>query len=155
MNETKRELIRDFSSYMESTQNIPPLTSKIFSYLLLDCGNGVTFDELIDVFNASKSSVSNSLNFLTQIKYIEYFTKIEDRKRFYRIVPNNLVMRLQNIKEMLGSERNLSSRLRAYKLENGHQPDELGIQKSDIYIDHLGQAVKQLGETIEKLKSLN
>lgn len=132
------------------------MTSKIYSYLLLDCGrNGVTFDELVEIFNASKSSVSNSLNFLTQVKYIEYFTKIEDRKRFYRIVPDNLVIRLKNIRDMLSNERGLSARLRDYKLEMGHDPKEMSILKSDIYIDHLEHAVNQLDKTIDKLKSLN
>lgn len=156
MDETKRQLIRDFSTFIESTQNLPPMTSKIYSYLLLDCGrNGVTFDELVEIFNASKSSVSNSLNFLTQVKYIEYFTKIEDRKRFYRIVPDNLVIRLKNIRDMLSNERGLSSRLRDYKLEMGRDPKEMSILKSDIYIDHLEHAVNQLDKTIDKLKSLN
>ncbi len=156
MDETKKELIREFSAYFESSHNFPPLTSKVYAYLLLDCESiGVTFDELTEIFNASKSSISNSLNFLTQIKQIEYYTKIENRKRFYRTVPNNLILRLQNIQEMLSNEKRLSEKLRTYKLEIQNNQNDLNILKSDIYIEHLESVVKQLNSTIEKLNNLS
>lgn len=156
MDETKKELIREFSAYFESSHNFPPLTSKVYAYLLLDCESiGVTFDELTEIFNASKSSISNSLNFLTQIKQIEYYTKIENRKRFYRTVPNNLILRLQNIQEMLSNEKRLSEKLRTYKLEIQNNQNDLNKLKSDIYIEHLESVVKQLNSTIEKLNNLS
>ncbi len=155
MNESKIELIEDFSSYYESVYNFPPLTSKIFSYLLLDCKReGITFDEIVEVFNASKSSVSNSLSFLTQLKYIEYFTKIDNRKRLYRISSGNVVMRLQKIHDMLLHEKQLSEKLKCYKKEKLDDPNEISIQKAEIYIEHLDNAVKQLSITISKLESL-
>lgn len=156
MDEDKRLLIRDFSNYFETTQKFPPLTSKIYSYLLLDCEKkGVTFDELVEVLNASKSSVSNSLNFLTQLKYIEYFTKLDERKRLYRIVPDNIVLRLQSIQEMLNNEKELTQRLMDYKLKRHKDPKEPSVLKAGIYIEHIELAVNQLTETINKLKSLN
>ena len=156
MDEDKKQLIRDFSNYFETTQKFPPLISKIYAYLLLDCEKkGVTFDELVEVLNASKSSVSNSLNFLTQLKYIEYFTKLDERKRLYRIVPDNIVLRLQSIQEMLNNEKELTRRLMDYKLKRHKNPKEPSVLKSGIYIEHLELAVNQLTETINKLKSLN
>jgi len=156
MDEDKRLLIRDFSNYFETTQKLPPLISKIYAYLLLDCEKkGVTFDELVETLNASKSSVSNSLNFLTQLKYIEYFTKLDERKRLYRIVPDNIIIRLQNIQEILNNEKELSRKLMDYKLKMNKNPEEPSIQKSIIYIEHLELAARQLTETINKLKSLN
>lgn len=156
MDEDKKLLIRDFSNYFETTQKFPSLISKIYAYLLLDCEKkGVTFDELVEVLNASKSSVSNSLNFLTQLKYIEYFTKLDERKRLYRIVPDNIVLRLQSIQEMLNNEKELTRKLMEYKLKRHKDPEESSVLKSGIYIEHLELAVKQLADTINKLKSLN
>ncbi|MGB6094636.1 MAG: transcriptional regulator [Moheibacter sp.] len=156
MDEDKKLLIRDFSNYFETTQKLPPLTSKIYAYLLLDCEKkGVTFNELVETLNASKSSVSNSLTFLTQLKYIEYFTKLDERKRLYRIVPDNIILRLQGIQEMLNNEKELTRKLMDYKLKKHKNPQESSIQKSGIYIEHLELAAKQLAKTIDKLKSLN
>jgi len=155
MNENKIELIEDFSNYYENAYNFPPLTSKIYAYLLLDCKReGITFDELTEVFNASKSSVSNSLNFLTQLKHIEYFTKIDNRKRLYRISQGNVLLRLQKIHNMLLQEKQLSEKLKCYKLDKLEDPNEISIQKSEIYIEHLDNAIKQLSKTITKLESL-
>jgi len=155
MNESKKELIEDLSCYFESAHNLPPLTSKIYSYLLLDCKReGITFDEFVEVFNASKSSVSNSLNFLTQLKYVEYFSKIDDRKRFYRVSSENVLMRLKKIHDMLMLEKQLSEKLKCYKLKKLEDSNEISIKKSEIYIEHLENAIEQLSTTIIKLESL-
>src|SRR5690625_6473178 len=98
MNEDKLELINDFSNYFEEIYKFPPLTSKIYSYLILDISKeGTTFDELVEVFNASKSSVSNSLNFLSQLDYVEHFTKIDNRRRFYRVASGSIIVRLKRL----------------------------------------------------------
>jgi len=156
MDEQLKELIEDFSKYFETTYNFPPLTSKIYAYLMLDCkNNGVTFDELVEVLNASKSSVSNSLNFLTQLKHIEYFTKIDNRKRFYRISSENLLIRLRKIHDMLVHERQLVERLRNYRQETCEGYYENSILKSGIYLEHLNHSITQLSGTIEKLETFS
>lgn len=155
MDEKKLELLRDFSSYFESAYNFPPLTSKIYTYLLIEIEReGVNFDELVEVFNASKSSVSNSLNFLTQINYIEYFSKIDCRKRLYRVAPENMLIRLQKISMILEQEKQLTEKFKSYALDLKTNPTDLSIQKCDIYTDHLESAVKQLNKTIKKLENL-
>lgn len=155
MNEKKVELIKEFSTYFESAYNFPPLTSKIYTYLLVELEReGVNFDELVEVFNASKSSVSNSLNFLTQINYIEYFSKIDCRKRLYRVTPTNMMTRLQKISDILSQERQLTEKFKSLALDTVENPEDLSIVKCDIYIDHLDSAVKQLNKTIKKLDNL-
>jgi DNA-binding transcriptional regulator GbsR (MarR family) len=42
-----------------------------------------TFNELVNYFKASKSSVSNSLNYLLQNKIIDYKTFTSERKRYF------------------------------------------------------------------------
>lgn len=155
MDEATRELVESFSNYFESYYNFPPLTSKVYSYLLLSCETeGTTFDELVEVFNASKSSVSNSLNFLNQLKYVEYFTKIEHRKRLYRITPNAILIRLERIHDLIQIEKNISEKYRAFLLEKNNNPKDIKIINSDIYIEHLENTVTQLTNTIQKLKSV-
>lgn len=156
MDDQLKELIEDFSKYFENTYSFPPLTSKIYAYLMLDCnGNGVTFDELVEVLNASKSSVSTSLNFLTQLKHIEHFTKIDNRKRFYRISSENLLIRLRKILDMLSQEKQLVERLKNYRLEICENSNDKSILKSDIYLEHLKTSISRLAQTIDKLEKFN
>ena len=120
---------------------------------MLDTGQeGVTFDELVETFNASKSSVSNSLHYLSQLKYIDHNSKIDSRKRYYKLSPGSLILRLQQIFEMLESEKLLSIKLKKYKLSQIKDPYDAHIQRSEIYVEHLDNATKQLSKTITKLK---
>ena len=65
-----------------------------------------TFDELVKFFKASKSSVSNSLNYLLQTKIIDYKTFTSDRKRYFFITDSFFRVYfgkvLDNVKELKG-----------------------------------------------------
>jgi DNA-binding transcriptional regulator GbsR (MarR family) len=151
----QKKLIKDYSSHFENTYQFPPLTSKIYAYLLVTYNQeGVTFDELVEIFNASKSSISTSLNFLTQIKYVEYHTKINNRKRFYRVSNTSTLKRLEKIHSVLSEEKHLTEELKYYLEKNSTTKDDLNLIKSDIYINHLENAILQLAKTIKKLTTL-
>lgn len=155
MNPDKIELIEDFSSYFENIYNFPPLTSKIYSYLILDTKReGITFDELVETFNASKSSVSNSLNFLSQLNYVEYFSKIDHRKRFYRVAPESMLVRLKRVSTILQHEKQLTCKFMNYLSESSEDGEANRVLKSEIYIKHLDSSIAQLENTIKKLESI-
>ena len=155
MDEEKKKLIEEFSVFFETAYQFPPLISKIFVYLLVDIDQaGVTFDELVEAFNASKSSISNSLHYLTQLKYIDQTTKIDSRKRYYKLASNSLLLRLEQICETLEKEKSLSIKLKEYKRQQLKSKEHIQVKRSEIYIEHLDNAVLQLSKTITKLKSL-
>lgn len=156
LDENQKDLIKGFSSYFENTYQFPPLTSKIYAYLLVTYNReGTTFDEFTEIFNASKSSVSNSLSFLIQLKYIEYYSKIDNRKRFYRISNNSMVKRLEKIHSVLNQEKQLVEKFKNYLEKNSNNKNDLNLVKSDIYVEHLDIVIKQLSITLEKLTTLN
>ena len=64
---------------------LTPMQGRIVAYLAVSDPPEKTFDELVNYFTASKSSVSNSLNFLMQNKIIDYKTFAADRKRYFFI----------------------------------------------------------------------
>lgn len=154
MSEEEKILLRELSSFFENNHHLPPLTSKIYAYLMISTRDDVTFDELTTIFNVSKSSVSNSLNFLIRLKYINYYTKIDSRKRYYRIEEGFVWLRLQKVLEMLTQEKQLISKLSKYKEK--HIQDYLKNQSelADIYLNHLENITQQLSVTIDKLKNL-
>ena len=65
MQEEKQELIEMFGVHFEQLYNISPLASRILGTLIIDgCKSGLTFEELVDKMQASKSSISTNINLL-------------------------------------------------------------------------------------------
>jgi len=64
---------------------LTPMQGRIVSYFTISDPPEKTFDEMVKYFKASKSSISNSLNYLLQIKIIDYKTFALDRKRYFFI----------------------------------------------------------------------
>jgi DNA-binding transcriptional regulator GbsR (MarR family) len=62
---------------------LTPMQGRILAFFTLSDPPEKTFDELVRYFEASKSSVSNSLNYLLQNKLIDYKTFASDRKRYF------------------------------------------------------------------------
>ena len=62
---------------------LTPMQGRIVAYFTVSDPPEKTFDELVKYFKASKSSVSNSLNFLLQNKIIDYKTFASDRNRYF------------------------------------------------------------------------
>lgn len=154
-NEELIDFFQDFSSHHETMYNFPPLTSKIYTYIM--CNNfreGVTFDEIVEKLNASKSSVSNSLNLLINNNQIEHFSKIDERRRFFRLNPEYLSIRLNVIRDTLEKEKSLTLRMQELKTKNGLELIKC-TKRMHIYIEHLENATHSLTETIEKLKNSN
>ena len=75
MQEEKQELIEMFGVHFEQLYNIPPLASRILGTLIIDgCKSGLTFEELVDKMQASKSSISTNINLL--LKNPKIFTRL-------------------------------------------------------------------------------
>ena len=64
---------------------LTPMQGRIVAYFTVSDPPEKTFDELVTYFKASKSSVSNSLNYLLQNRIVDYKTFASDRKRYFYI----------------------------------------------------------------------
>jgi DNA-binding transcriptional regulator GbsR (MarR family) len=86
VNEDKRtrEAIEESGKVFEKF-DLTPMQGRIVAYFTVSDPPEKTFDDLVKYFNASKSSVSNSLNYLLQNKLIDYKTFASDRKRYFFI----------------------------------------------------------------------
>ena len=62
---------------------LTPMQGRILAFLANAEKPEVTFDDLVDYFQASKSSVSTSLNHLLAEKLIDYKTYGSGRKKFF------------------------------------------------------------------------
>jgi len=84
LDKKNRETIEETGKVFEKF-GLTPMQGRIISYFTVSDPPEKTFDELVQYFKASKSSVSNSLNFLLQNKIIDYKTFPSDRKRYFFI----------------------------------------------------------------------
>jgi len=79
-----RETIEETGKVFEKF-GLTPMQGRIMSYFTVSDPPEKTFEDLVIFFRASKSSVSNSLNYLLQNKLIDYKTFPSDRKRYFFI----------------------------------------------------------------------
>jgi DNA-binding transcriptional regulator GbsR (MarR family) len=102
---------------------LTPMQGRIVSYFTISDPPEKTFDELVKYFRASKSSISNSLNYLLQIKIIDYKTIALDRKRYFFITDAFFIVYfnkvLENVTELKQySYRTVSMRSPEYPVAN-------------------------------------
>lgn len=84
-------------------RTIPPAAARIFSMLIVSDKESFSFDEIREELNLSKSATSNGLNFLLNMKKIEYITKSGDRKRYFTWSPKNTLAHFkEGIEQVLG-----------------------------------------------------
>jgi len=85
---------------------LTPMQGRIVAYFTISDPPEKTFDELVKFFTASKSSISNSLNYLLQNKIVDYKTFASDRKRYFFITDSFFCIYfkrvLENVKELKG-----------------------------------------------------
>ncbi|MCX6254494.1 MAG: helix-turn-helix domain-containing protein [Bacteroidia bacterium] len=98
-----RESIEETGKVFEKF-GLTPMQGRIVAYFTVSDPPEKTFDELVKYFKASKSSVSNSLNYLLQSKIIDYKTFASDRKRYFYITDSffrvYFVKVLENVTEL-------------------------------------------------------
>jgi len=83
LNTNQKELI-DKSIVIHEQMGHTPAMSQILSLLLISDKVELTFDQIRNTLNLSKSATSNALNALIKMKRIEYIIKMGDRKRYFR-----------------------------------------------------------------------
>ena len=114
MQQEKQEIIEMFGVHFEQLYNIPPLASRIIGTLIIDgCKSGLTFEELVDKLQASKSSISTNLNLLLKMEKINYFTIVGDRKKYFKAAP--LSQRLDNYLTLVKHEKILIDKIINYR----------------------------------------
>jgi DNA-binding transcriptional regulator GbsR (MarR family) len=114
------ESIEDTGKVFEKF-GLTPMQGRIIAHFMVSDPPEKTFAELVKYFKASKSSVSNSLNFLLQNKIIDYKTFASDRKRyffitdsFFRVYFKNVLENVMELKEC--AYRTVSMRTPEYPL---------------------------------------
>lgn len=131
---------------------MPPLSARIYAYLIFDFDRvGVPFDEFVEVFSASKSSVSTSINYLLNLNFIEDINKINERKRYFTITKDHMQIRFGEIIKKMETEVEILNDL------NNFRKEEKGSHsaKINIYKELLHKNIDNIKESLKKLENEN
>ena len=142
-----QKLFCSLVKHYSKTYDLPPLAGKIYAYLLFDVArDGLTFDDMVDIFSASKSSVSTSLNLLLSNKLVSDINKLDERKRYFVINEDFVKIRMKEIADRLSEEVKIVTELQ--KFYTGKSEVILG--KSEAYKNVLKKNIENIEESLSK-----
>jgi len=150
----REELIEMFGIHFETVHHLPPLGSRILATFILDsCAKQLTFDDVVEMTGASKSSVSTNLNLLLKLGKITYFTLPGDRKKYYR--PSAFSERFTNYIKMIAFEKEIIDRMLSYREKTMLcSEDKFELKKTQAYKEHIIEMEELINKTIKKFKEL-
>lgn len=153
--EQLKQLVEETGLVIENRLSISPLAARIYALLILSSLDGLTFDEIRAVIEASKSSTSVNVNVLIQLGYIEYYTKPGDRKRYFKIAKYFQLVSLEKYQKAIESDIQIVEKINAYNKDS--HPEkwvELKplVNSTQDYLKKLQDLVR---ETVEKIDKIN
>jgi DNA-binding transcriptional regulator GbsR (MarR family) len=127
---------------------LTPMQGRIVAYFTISDTPEKTFDELVKYFRASKSSVSNSLNYLLQNKIIDYKTYATDRKRYFYITDGFFRV---YFKKVLENVRELKDH--AYRTVSMRTPEHPAVSEKILkWIENANVFQETLENTMSSIK---
>lgn len=157
----KNQLVERIGVYIENKDQLPPLAARIYATLTLTGNDGITFEQLVNDLNASKSTVCTHLNTLQANEMASYFTKPGDRKRYFIVAPNRFTKVIDEMIERWNDQQQIQRDIIDYKqLANtiNSQTPEFDLNFHLNYLEFLDEAshlVKKLKQNILNNNSNN
>ena len=144
------EIYQELIDFYGGIFSLPPLSAKIYAYLIFDFDKkGHTFDDLVETFCASKSSVSSSVNFLLNANLIKTINKIDERKRYFIINNDFVKIRFEEIANRMKQEIKILDQLNKFKAEQ--LADGNLSERYYIYKSLLEKNIDNIEDTLQKL----
>ncbi len=143
-----RETIEDTGKVFEKF-GLTPMQGRIIAYFTVSDPPEKTFDELVKYFKASKSSVSNSLNYLLQNKLIDYKTFASDRKRYFFITDSFFRVYFMRVLENVTELKEY-----AYRTVSMRTPEYPAASEKILnWIENANKFQESLENTLESIKN--
>ena len=154
--EEKMRLVEKLGVHLENRENLAPVAARILAYVILTGKKGVTFEEMVTILCASKSTISTHLNHLQDLNKIEYFTKTGDRKKYFVINKDSVVQHIDNLIGEWQEVRELHLEIKEYKKSINEHKIEKKEEKFDLnfhndYIKFIDGATASIEELRTKL----
>lgn len=141
-------IYQDLQRFYGCIFNLPPLAARIYAYLMFDFEKkGLTFEDFVEVFSVSKSSVSENINLLLKLNLIKNSELYNERKRHFIINGDFVKIRFLEIVEKMRSEIEILDRLHGYR----NNRDENLNEKYSIYRSLLSKNIENIQDSLRKL----
>lgn len=114
--EAQKQLIEEMGRHFDQ-EGMQPVASRIFSLLMVSDREELTFDEITEALQISKSSASNGLKLLEIRKLIEYVTYPGDRKRYFRVKTKELFSMIDEFETKMNRIQELNKKIIGLKAD--------------------------------------
>ncbi len=111
----KMALVEKLGVHIEKREQLAPVAARILSYIILTGKKGSTFEDMVSLLCASKSTISTHLNHLQDLNKIVYFTKTGDRKKYFIINKDMIINHIDNMIEEWKEVKALHLEIKDYK----------------------------------------
>ena len=143
-----REITEETGKVLEKF-GLTPMQGRIVACFMVSDPPEKTFDELVKYFRASKSSVSNSLNYLLQNRIIDYKTFAADRKRYFYLTDSFFRVYFKKVIENVAELKEY-----AYRTVSMRTPEyPVASEKILIWIENANRFQETLENTLQSVKS--
>jgi DNA-binding transcriptional regulator GbsR (MarR family) len=143
-----RENIEDTGKVFEKF-GLTPMQGRIVAYFTVSDPPEKTFDDLVKYFKASKSSVSNSLNYLLQNRIIDYKTFASDRKRYFFLTESFFLIYFKKVIENVSELKDYA--YRAVSMRSPEYP--VASEKILKWIENANRFQESLENTLNSIRS--
>ena len=156
----KMGLVEKLGVHLEEKEQLAPVAARILAYIILTGKKGSTFDDMVTLLCASKSTISTHLNHLKDLNKIKYFTKTGDRKKYFIINTDMVFHHIDSMIHEWKKERDIHLELKEYKekinttkIDNENEKFDLTFHDDYIkFIDGATSSVKELRNKITNNK---
>ncbi len=148
-----RSHIEEMAKMFEK-MNFTPMQGRILSFLSSSGRNDKSFEEIVSFFGTSKSTVSNSLNYLISQKLVDYRTLTGKRKRYFFLTDNLPAVFIQQQLDNIGQFKELSYKTLTFGNPGHKVTNRLihgWIRFANLYEKHL----REVMEDYQKEKMTN
>lgn len=154
----KMALVEKLGVHLEGREQLAPVAARIMAYIILTGKKGSTFEDMVTILCASKSTISTHLNHLQDLNKIEYYTKTGDRKKYFIINKNTIIQHVDRMISHWNAERAIHLEIKAYKESQNNLKIENDDEKFDLtfhndYVKFVDEATASVKELKEKLIS--
>jgi DNA-binding transcriptional regulator GbsR (MarR family) len=156
----KMALVEKLGVHLESREQLAPVAARILSYIILTGKKGTTFEDMVTILCASKSTISTHLNHLQDLNKIVYFTKTGDRKKYFVINKDTIIQHIDKMVNHWNEERKIHLEIKNYKetinnhkIENEEEKFDLNFHDDYIkFIDEASASIEELRTKITDKK---
>ncbi|WP_337040976.1 GbsR/MarR family transcriptional regulator [Emticicia sp. 17c] len=149
LNAKQLDLIEKLGLIFE--QGLQPAAARIAALLLVSDKLELTFDEIREVLNLSKSATSNALNMLLTLNRIEYITKPGDRKRYFK---SNLSDWKETMKDKFMEFEKVNKTMREVLSQRPHSTNDFNLKLEEFihFMEFMNQEIPVLFKKWEQSK---